>query len=175
MSPVQDGSVPTRAATPRAPRASTDQDDGSADAGLTAAPIETEPPDAPGRELDGVDAEGIDAALLAGVVAAGEMDRAAGTHVEPEYPLDDVPSEIDVDTIVEADGTPVASVRRGERLDRLATLPDEPAPVAAAAGGADEEGEGADGLYEAVLDEAVVAEDDLDAPPGGAKSRRQPR
>ena len=112
-----------------------------------------------GAAADGVEGEGIAAALLAGVAAAGEMDRPAGTHVAPEYPLEDQPSEIDVDTIVDSDGNPVAQVSAAERLDRLATLPDEPPPLPDELGrdrlATDLDEDDPDALYEAVLDEAV--------------------
>jgi len=118
-----------------------------------------------GAAADGVEGEGIAAALLAGVAAAGEMDRPAGTHVVPEYPLEDPPPEIDVDTIVDADGNPVAHAGAAERLDRLATLPDEPPPLPDQLGGDrlatdvdEEDPDGPGALYEAALDEAVLDE-----------------
>jgi hypothetical protein len=46
-----------------------------------------------------IDPEGIDAAMTAGVTAAGESDRPAGTHVPPEYPVEEVAPEIDVDAV----------------------------------------------------------------------------
>lgn len=115
-----------------------------------------------GAAADGVEGEGIAAALLAGVAAAGEMDRPAGVHVRPEFPLEDLPPEIGVDTIVDAAGNPIADVGASQRLDRLATLPDEPLPLpgdldrdrlATEVDEDDPDGPGA--LYEAVLDETV--------------------
>lgn len=50
-------------------------------------------------DADGVDLEGIDAVMVAGVTAAGESDRPAGTHVAPEYPVEEVTAEIDVDAV----------------------------------------------------------------------------
>lgn len=78
---------------------------------------------------EGIDPEGFDAALLAGVAAAGEMDRAAGTHVAPEHPAEERPAEIDVDTIVAADGRPIGSVADAERLEGRAARPEEPRPL----------------------------------------------
>ena len=122
----------------------------------------TEPPSSArerGAAADGVEGEGLAAALVAGVAAAGEMDRPAGVHVVPEYPADDPPPEIDVDTIVDADGRPIAQVGAFDRLDRLDTLPDEPPPLPDELGNerllTDVDEDDPDALYEAVLDEAV--------------------
>ena len=41
--------------------------------------------------------EDSDATMIAGVRAAGESDRPAGSHAAPEYPIDEPRSEIDVD------------------------------------------------------------------------------
>jgi len=194
MSTIQDADVPNRPGTSRgrarsAPgRAGNAPVDPDAD-GPTAAPAVAAGPEALGPDGERIDTDGVDAALLAGVAAAGEMDRAAGMHVAPEYPLEDLPPEIDVDTILDADGRPLAQVGAAERLDRLATLPDEPPSLEMPAGhlrsatdlGEDDldgkdDVDDVDELYEAVLDEAVVDEptlDDEDAavPPVGVRPR----
>src|SRR5688500_1418347 len=107
MSSIQDDLVPNRAGTTTPRSAAAER----------------------GAAADGVEGEGIDAALLAGVAAAGEMDRPAGIHVAPEYPLAEPPAEIDVDTFVDAAGNSIAQVGSAERLDGLAPLPDEPPPL----------------------------------------------
>jgi hypothetical protein len=72
--------------------------------------------------------EDADAAFAAGVTAAGESDRPAGVHVPPEYPVEEVPAEIDVDAIHTLDGEEEAA-SPDERLEGLEELPEQPASV----------------------------------------------
>lgn len=194
MSMIQDADVPNPPGTSRGRARSDPGRAGHAPAatdadGPTAAPAAPEGPEGPGPDGERIDTDGADAALLAGVAAAGEMDRAAGIHVAPEYPLEDLPPEIDVDTILDADGRPLAQVGAAERLDRLAALPDQPSPLEVPAShlrSATDFGEDdvdreadlddADELYEAVLDEAVLDEptlidEDAGSPVGVRRTR----
>ena len=73
--------------------------------------------------------EDMDAGYAAGVAAAGESNRPAGTHAAPEYPTDDPPTEIDVDAIYSLDGE-VVEPGPGEHLDDLDERPEDPLPFA---------------------------------------------
>ena len=66
-------------------------------------------------------------AALAGVRAAGESNRPAGTHAAPEHDTDDPPAEFDVDTIQSLDGSAEA-VGPGQHLDDLDERPEDPRP-----------------------------------------------
>ena len=66
-------------------------------------------------------------AALAGVRAAGETDRPAGTHAAPEHDTDDPPSELDVDSIQSLDGD-YEEPGPGQRLDDLSERPADPRP-----------------------------------------------
>ena len=66
-------------------------------------------------------------AALAGVRAAGDSNRPAGTHAAPEYDTDDPPAEFDVDSIRSIDGDE-EEVGPGLRLDDLSERPEDPRP-----------------------------------------------
>lgn len=58
--------------------------------------------------------EEADAGFAAGVRAAGDSDRPAGTHAAPEHPTDEPRAEIDIDQV----------------FDTVAEDPDAPEPTA---------------------------------------------
>jgi hypothetical protein len=74
------------------------------------------------------DDEDAEAAIAAGVTAAGESDRPAGSHVAPEHPVGDVPAETDVDQVETIDGD-VRALRPDEKLEGRELLPDDPRPA----------------------------------------------
>ena len=77
-----------------------------------------------------VDDDDVASAALAGVMAAGESNRPAGTHAAPEHDTDDPPAEFDVDTIRSLDGTE-EEVGPGQHLDDLDERPEDPRPFSA--------------------------------------------
>jgi hypothetical protein len=74
------------------------------------------------------DDEDAEAAIAAGVTAAGESDRPAGSHVAPEHPVGDVPAETDVDQVETIDGDSRA-LRPDEKLEGRELRPDDPRPA----------------------------------------------
>jgi hypothetical protein len=74
------------------------------------------------------DDEEAETAYAAGVTAAGESDRPAGTHVPPEYPVAEVPAEIDVDAVHTLDGDE-EEAGPDERLEGREEPPDAPASL----------------------------------------------
>lgn len=79
------------------------------------------------RRLANVDDDDVASAALAGVRAAGESNRPAGTHAAPEHDIDDPPSELDVDSIQSLDGD-YEEVGPGQHLDDLSERPEDPRP-----------------------------------------------
>ena len=80
------------------------------------------------RRLARADDDDVAIAALAGVRAAGESDREAGTHAAPEHDTDDVPAEFDVDAIHSIDGDEEEALAPGQRLDDLSERPEDPRP-----------------------------------------------
>jgi hypothetical protein len=74
------------------------------------------------------DDEDAEAAIAAGVTAAGESDRPAGSHVAPEHPVGEVPAETDVDQVETIDGDAHA-LRPDEKLEGRELRPDDPLPA----------------------------------------------
>ena len=74
-----------------------------------------------------VDDDDVASAALAGVRAAGESNRPAGTHAAPEHDIDDPPAEFDVDSIQSIDGD-YEDLGPGQRLDDLSERPEDPRP-----------------------------------------------
>lgn len=66
-------------------------------------------------------AEEAEAAFAAGVMAAGESDRPAGSHAAPEHPIDEPRPEIDVDRVFETEpedpDAPEPTAQPSERLE----------------------------------------------------------
>lgn len=79
------------------------------------------------RRLAHVDDDDVASAALAGVMAAGESNRPAGTHAAPEHDIDDPPAEFDVDAIRTLDGEE-EEVGPGQHLDDLSERPEDPRP-----------------------------------------------
>lgn len=74
-----------------------------------------------------VDDDDVASAAIAGVRAAGESNRPAGTHAAPEHDIDDPPAEFDVDTIRSLEGDE-EEPGPGQHLDDLAERPEDPRP-----------------------------------------------
>jgi hypothetical protein len=79
------------------------------------------------QRLAHADDDDVAIAALAGVRAAGESNRPAGTHAAPEHDTDDVPAEFDVDSIQSLDGD-YEEPGPGQRLDDLSERPEDPRP-----------------------------------------------
>lgn len=74
------------------------------------------------------DEDDFDAVFAAGVAAAGESDRPAGSQVPPEYPTDDITAETDVDSVFALDPDDTADAELDDKLEGRDTRPDEPEP-----------------------------------------------